>query len=341
MYIKKNNLDNFLHMQIPRKVWKMFLDKKITPASFKIYVEFFDRLKLSAYNNWIDSEGNVYIKYSYEELMEILNLKSKGTIADALNELKNLELIVQEKSFHTSSKFYLSNILENTQSSKKTNSSSTEKRTLEVHFSELQKSEKVDANNNNINHIEFNNNNNNNNDADVVVDVVDEISLFLEKNNLNTKAITEAIKKYNYSLEYIKNQLDIANKLKALGRINNVGGCFSNALTKNITLTLPVEKKEDNIKPSTKELGAKEKEIIKNNIEAKNEYDKGAELRESYDRYFDTLTEEEREYIEEKSYNLAVEKYGDCGIKSLIDTMARTETRYIILEKYINKELVG
>ena len=69
--------------------------------------------------------------------------------------------------------------------------------------------------------------------------------------------------------------------------------------------------------------------------------DKGAELRESYDRYFDTLTEEEREYIEEKAYNLAVEKYGDCGIKSLIDTMARTETRYIILEKYINKELVG
>lgn len=335
MYIKKNNLDNFLHMQIPRKVWKMFLDKKITPASFKIYIEFFDRLKLSAYNNWIDSEGNVYIKYSYEELMEILNLKSKGTIADALNELKNLELIVQEKGFNTSSKFYLSNILENTQSSKKTNPSSTEKRTLEVHFSEPQKSKKVDANNNNINHIEFNNNNNNNNNVDVVVD---EISLFLENNNLNTKAIAEAIKKYNYNLEYIKTQLDIANKLKALGRINNAQGCFSNALTNNITLTLPVE---NNIKFSTKELGAKEKEIIKNNIEAKNKYDKGAELRESYDRYFDTLTEEEREYIEEKAYNLAVEKYGDCGIKSLIDTMARTETRYIILEKYINKELVG
>ena len=131
------------------------------------------------------------------------------------------------------------------------------------------------------------------------------------------------------------------SKLKALGRINNAQGCFSNALTKNITLTLPVEKKEDNIKPSTKELGAKEKEIIKNNIQAKNKYNEGAELRESYDRYFDTLTEEEREYIEEKAYNLAVEKYGDCGIKSLIDTMARTETRYIILEKYINKELVG
>lgn len=340
MYIKKNHLDNFLHMQIPRKIWKMFLDKKITPASFKIYVEFFDRLKLSAYNNWIDSDGNVYIKYSYEELMEILNLKSKGTIAEALNELRNLELIVQEKGFNTSSKFYLSNILENMQSSKKTNSSSTVFRTPEVHFSELQKSEKVDANHNNINHNNFNNNNNSNNTAADVVDV-DEISLFLEKNNLNTKAITGAIEKYNYSFEYIKTQLEIANKLKALGRINNAQGCFSTALTKNIALTLPVEKKENNIKPSTKELGAKEKEIIKNNIQAKNKYDEGAELRESYDRYFDTLTEEEREYIEEKSYNLAVEKYGGCGVKSLIDTMARTETKYIILEKYINKELAG
>lgn len=338
MYIKKNHLDNFLHMQIPRKVWKMFLDKKITPASFKIYVEFFDRLKLSAYNNWIDNDGNVYIKYSYEELMEILNLKSKGTIADALNELRKLELIVQEKGFNTSSKFYLSNILENIQSSKKTNPSSTEKRTPVVHFSELQKSEKIDANHNNINHNKFNNNNNNNNVADVVVD---EISLFLEKNNLNTQTIAEAIKKYNYNLEYIEAQLGIANKLKTLGKINNAQGCFSNALTKNIILTLPVEKVENNIKSLTKELGAKEKEIIKNNMEAKNKYDEGAELRESYDRYFDTLTEEERKYIEEKSYNLAVEKYGDYGVKSLIDTMARTETRYIILKKYINRELVG
>ena len=339
MYIKKNHLDNFLHMQIPRKVWKMFLDKKITPASFKIYVEFFDRLKLSAYNNWIDNDGNVYIKYSYEELMEILNLKSKGTIADALNELRNLELIVQEKGFNTSSKFYLSNILENIQSSKKTNPSSTEKRTPVVHFSELQKSEKIDANHNNINHNKFNNNNNNNNNvADVVVD---EISLFLEKNNLNTQTIAEAIKKYNYNLEYIEAQLDIANKLKTLGKINNAQGCFSNALTKNIILTLPVEKVENNIKSLTKELGAKEKKIIKNNMEAKNKYDEGAELRESYDRYFDTLTEEERKYIEEKSYNLAVEKYGDYGVKSLIDTMVRTETRYIILKKYINRELVG
>ena len=72
-YIKKNNLENFLHLQIPRKIWNLFLDKEMSPGAFKIYIEFFDRLKLSAYNNWVDQEKNVYIKYSYEEIMrEIL-----------------------------------------------------------------------------------------------------------------------------------------------------------------------------------------------------------------------------------------------------------------------------
>lgn len=334
MYIKKNHLNNFIHIQIPRKIWKMFLEKELSITGFKIYVELFDRMKLSAFNNWIDNNDNVYIKYSYDELMVILNVRSKGTIADGLAELKKLELIIQEKGFNTSSKFYLTNILNDLQSSKKSDHSRLKNQTTEVQFPRLQKSEKLDTNNNNINHNKFNNNNNNNNTVDNVV--VDEISLFLEKNNLNTKAIAEAIKKYTYNLEYIKTQLDIANKLKALGKINNAQGCFSNALTKNIALTLPnVEKKENYIKPSTKELGIKEKKIIKNNMEAKIKYDEEAKLRENYDRYFDTLTEEEREYIEQKSYNLAVEKYGDYGLKTLIDTMTRTETRYIVLEKYI------
>lgn len=111
-YIKKYNLNNFLHLQIPRKIWEIFLDKKISPGAFKIYVEFFDRLKLSAHNNWIDENNNVYIKYSYEEIMDqILKNKSRGTVTTALTELKNLGLIIQEKGFSTSSKFYLTNIL--------------------------------------------------------------------------------------------------------------------------------------------------------------------------------------------------------------------------------------
>lgn len=137
-YIKKNNLDNFLHLQIPRRIWNLFLDKEMSPGAFKIYIEFFDRLKLSAYNNWVDQEKNVYIKYSYEEIMrEILKNRSRGTVTSALTELKNLGLIIQEKGFSTSSKFYLTNILS-------INLQKTEKQSNEenIDIEENQKTEK-------------------------------------------------------------------------------------------------------------------------------------------------------------------------------------------------------
>lgn len=158
-YIKKDNLINFDFVQIPRVVWNLFLKKEISSSAFKIYIEFFDRLKLSSYNNWIDKQGNVYIKYSYEELMKILETKSKGTVSKSLEELKNLNLIIQEKGFNTSSKFYLTNILE------KNFSISSPKRGLTEVLKEGdsspetggQKSSFVDANNNNYNHNNINN----------------------------------------------------------------------------------------------------------------------------------------------------------------------------------------
>lgn len=43
-------------------------------------------------------------------VLNILETKSKGTISISPEELKNLNLIIQEKGFNTSSKFYLTNI---------------------------------------------------------------------------------------------------------------------------------------------------------------------------------------------------------------------------------------
>lgn len=142
-YIKQEDLKDFNFLQVPRTVWNMYLNNEIVEIGFKIYVEFFDRLKLSAYNNWIDKEGNVYIKYSYEELMDIFNLKSKGTISKGIKCLKDLGLIMQEKGFNTSSKFYLSNVLKSTVVHEREHSSTQ---------METQKYTNVDANNNNYNH---------------------------------------------------------------------------------------------------------------------------------------------------------------------------------------------
>ncbi|MFK4784546.1 replication initiator protein A [Fusobacterium sp. MFO224] len=155
-YIKKYNLNNFLHLQIPRKIWELYLDKKISTGAFKIYVEFFDRLKLSARSNWVDKDNNVYIKYSYNEIMiNILKNNSKGTVAKALTELKNLNLIIQEKGVRISSRFYLTNILNlDLQKSEKetTECKKFKKETVEVSKNGLQKSVFVDSNNNYYSH---------------------------------------------------------------------------------------------------------------------------------------------------------------------------------------------
>lgn len=328
-YIKRDDLDNFMHLQIPRKVWNMYLNKEISPVAFKIYIEFFDRLKISAYNNWIDENGNVYIKYSYEEMMDILNVKSKGTISDALKELKDLKLILQEKGFNTSSKFFLSNILQNgeiVQSSEKTNNSSPKNQTTEVRKIEQQSSEKSDANHNYFNHNNINNNNNNN-DKKIAVEILE----FLKENHIDTKAIQEAVLKYDYTLVFLKNQLKIALKLKELGKYESAGACFSNALTKNIILTLPEEKPKQ--KPVFKELGKKEKEIIEKRENEKESFLSSAMEKEKLDKYFDLLSDQEKNYINQESLKRAREVYGEW----VAPMMAKNHIKYEIIKEYKEK----
>lgn len=173
-YIRKNDLLNFQHLQIPKKIWDLFINKKISTSAFKVYVEFFERVKLSSSNNWIDNDGNVYIKYSYNELMEILSTKSKGTIAGALEELKTLGLIIQEKRFNDTSRYYLTNILNldfsileegKKEEEKKENPTKNDDETVSpvlrptlVQETRPQKSSFIDANNINTNHNNLNNN---------------------------------------------------------------------------------------------------------------------------------------------------------------------------------------
>lgn len=327
-YIKQNDLGSFMHLQVPRKIWNMYLTKEISPVAFKIYIELFDRIKLSAYNNWIDENGNVYIKYSYEEMMDILSVKSKGTISDALKELKDLKLILQEKGFNTSSKFFLSNILQSgeiVQSSEKTNNSSPKNQTTEVRKIEQQSSEKSDANHNYFNHNNINNNNNN--DKKIAVEILE----FLKENHLDTKAIQEAILKYDYTLVFLKNQLEIALKLKELGKYESAGACFSNALTKNIVLTLPEEKPKQ--KPVSKELGKKEKEIMEKRENEKESFLSFAMEKEKLDKYFDLLSDQEKNYIIQESLKRARETYGEW----VAPMMAKNHIKYEIIKEYKEK----
>lgn len=186
--------------------------------------------------------------------------------------------------------------------------------------------------NKNVTEIYNNINNYNNNNNKEKVD--DDILEFLKENRVDTKAIQEAVLKYEYTLEFLKRQLEIALKLKKLGKYESAGACFSNALTKNITLTLPEEKIKQKFVSGN--LGKKEQEIIKKNLENKEKRDREIERKEKLREIFETFPEHEKKYMEEKAEIIAKEKYPD----NIYKVMARTETIYKVIEEYLKEKEV-
>lgn len=346
-YIKRDDLDNFMHLQVPRKVWNMYLNKEISPVAFKIYIEFFDRLKISAYNNWIDNNGSVYIKYSYEEMMDILKVKSKGTISDALSELKKIDLILQEKGFNTSSKFYLNNILQKgeiIQSSEKSNyqdTQSSEKSNTEVRKIGLQSSEKLDANNNNAN----------NNNLDIItttktdnINKIDPSSSsleILEKDKI--KQIKSALQMHGISVGTCKNIMELVyskhidlERIKAVLTVAVIKRWEDGAIYKALKENWNIEKKSYNIEKPKTILEEKARKVINQTLEAKEKRDRAIEEKEKLKQIFETFPEHEKKYLEEKAEIIAKEKYPD----NIYKVMARTETIYKVIEEYLKEKEV-
>lgn len=105
--IKAVDLENMSYFQTPRWLMNMFLSGEITTGGFKTYILMYDRLRISSKNKWIDEEGNVYIKYSYEELLDDLKCNSKTTVSNNIKELEKLGLILKIKCFNSSNIYYL------------------------------------------------------------------------------------------------------------------------------------------------------------------------------------------------------------------------------------------
>mgnify|MGYP001009518255 FL=1 len=78
------------YFQVPKSLFRLRRNGGISLTAFDIYILMLDRCKISKKNKWVDKEKNVYIIYSYEDLMEDLNLKSKNGISEALKELEGL-----------------------------------------------------------------------------------------------------------------------------------------------------------------------------------------------------------------------------------------------------------
>lgn len=104
--ININDLNNINYYQVPKWLMELFLNGKITAGAFKTYVLMYDRLRISGKNKWVDSNGVVYIKYSYNEMMEDLKI-SRQAVSNNIKDLEKLDLIRKIRNFNSTNKFYL------------------------------------------------------------------------------------------------------------------------------------------------------------------------------------------------------------------------------------------
>ena len=240
------------YFQVPKSLFRLRRNGGISLTAFDIYVLMLDRYKVSKKHKWVDKEKNIYIIYSYEDLMEDLNVKSKNGISEALKELEELNFLQRKKRYRNSTMFYLKN--ESTENHTFIKSESIENRTLtknestENHTSmstenhtfifeknaqnDIENKEEIKSeitpnkNNNSKNNI---NNSKNNNVIDPALK--NEIHLLLKGRNIKANQIT----KICIDIQRIKEVIDYADK-KELGN-----GFIIKALKENWKLGLDIQ----------------------------------------------------------------------------------------------------
>lgn len=105
----KENIEDlpFSYYQIQKEVFEMFLNKELTETAFKIYVLLFDRTKISAKNDYFESEnGSLFVRYTYSQLREKLNV-TDTPISNALNLLEEKKLIYRKQNYDKASDIYI------------------------------------------------------------------------------------------------------------------------------------------------------------------------------------------------------------------------------------------
>lgn len=85
-YFYKRDLERFQFFMLPKILVTGEQFKTISSDAKILYACLFDRISLSAKNNWLDEEGRIYIIFTIEEIMQTIN-RSRPTAVKALDEL--------------------------------------------------------------------------------------------------------------------------------------------------------------------------------------------------------------------------------------------------------------
>lgn len=212
--IKKEDLDNVIYYQVPKWLMELFIKGVVSQGAFKTYILMFDRVRLSSKNNWIDENGDVYIKYSYDEMQVDLDC-SRQAISNNLKDLVKCDLVDKVRQFNSSTIFYLKiNSLENLTSKEILTTSSLENLTgNSLENSTTSSLENLDSNKNNFIKNKYSKNNYNK------TGILSEIESIEINENLKNKIIEFV----NFRKE-IKKPIKTMSSIKKL--IDNIGKTF-------------------------------------------------------------------------------------------------------------------
>ena len=182
--------DNEPFYQVPKSLFRLRREGRISLTAFDIYILMMDRYKISCLKenikSFTDEEGEIYFVYAYNSLMEDLNTTKRDGISKAIQELETLGLIKSKKAFGVATKYYMT-------SNQKGTSTSNQKGTLIII-----------NNKNNINK----NNINNNNKENVAAVIRQEIKFLIKTRNIKI----DNVLKYCSNLDRIKEVFKYADK---------------------------------------------------------------------------------------------------------------------------------
>lgn len=98
---------NATYYQMPRWLMQYAADKHLCCESVVLYTIMLDRVRMSRANRWQNENGEVYIYFKREQMMQLLNCK-KDKLSRVLRELVNNNLLDLEKGgMYHASRLYL------------------------------------------------------------------------------------------------------------------------------------------------------------------------------------------------------------------------------------------
>ncbi|WP_064610472.1 replication initiator protein A [Streptobacillus moniliformis] len=93
--------------QVPKSIFRLKIEGKLSNLGFSLYIVFLERYKISQFK---DEEDKTYFIFTYNEIMKELNIGSRATISSIIKELLELKLIEKKGNTRQLNRFYISTL---------------------------------------------------------------------------------------------------------------------------------------------------------------------------------------------------------------------------------------